>query len=150
MGFKSQAGGDYTIAINAVEGLFDAASLSIYLKDNLLNTLTDLKTTPYAFASEAGVFNGRFEIVYQNLLTVRNPEFNPNQVVIYPQNGNLIIDSGLTTMKDIKVFDVSGRLLLNKKNVNATQTSIQVPGNEMLLIQITAADGSMVTKKILN
>jgi len=55
-------------------------------------------------------------------------------------------------MKSVKVFDVTGRLLLEQKAVNATTTSLRnlAAVKQALLIQITSADNRVVTKKAIN
>jgi len=53
-------------------------------------------------------------------------------------------------MSSVKVFDIRGRLLLNKKGINASQTILNVGlSNEVLLVQITSEDGAIVTKKVI-
>jgi hypothetical protein len=53
-------------------------------------------------------------------------------------------------MSNIKVYDVRGRLLQEYKNVNDSQTTINVGlVNQVLLVQITSEDGVMVTKKVI-
>jgi hypothetical protein len=54
-------------------------------------------------------------------------------------------------MSSLKVFDIRGRLLLEKKNINALQTTFNTGlTNEVLLAQITSTDGVVVTKKVIN
>lgn len=148
--FKATNAGTYTIAIHQVDGLF-LGSQAIYLKDNLTNTIHDLKTGSYTFASTEGTFNNRFEIVYQTLLAVTIPSFNESQVTIYKTPKNEIsINTGQVIISTIKIFDVLGKLLLGKKDINSTQILINIGiSSEILLIQITSNEGVLITKKIL-
>ena len=84
-------------------------------------------------------------------LHVDNPIFNTNQVVIYKNEVNdFVINSGNVIMASVKVFDIRGRLLVEKKGVNASQTTMSVgAANEVLLVQITSVDGEIVTKKVV-
>jgi len=54
--------------------------------------------------------------------------------------------------KSVKVFDVTGRLVLEQKSVNATTTSLRnlAAVKQALLIQITSDDNRVVTKKAIN
>ena len=53
-------------------------------------------------------------------------------------------------MSHVKVFDVSGKLLFEKKDINASQTEFNIGlTTEILLVQITSDDGVVVTKKVL-
>lgn len=150
LGFKSELPGEYSIAIDHVDGFF-TANEDIFLRDNVANMAHDLRIAPYTFTTEAGVFNSRFELLYQNPLGVGNPTFDANQVVIYKNATNdFVINSGNVTMATVKVFDIRGRLLVERKAINATQTTIQVGlSNEVLLVQITSEDGILVTKKVV-
>jgi autotransporter-associated beta strand protein len=149
LGFKTNVAGNYTIAIDHVDGLFSNGQ-AIYLKDNLLNTVTNLGAGSYSFASAAGTFNSRFEIVYQNMLGVNNPEFTSNNVVVFNDNGDININSGSTVMEQVRVYDLQGRLLVEKKQINATETRINTTAvNQVLLLEITATTGSKVIKKII-
>jgi len=136
--------------LQQVEGIFNG-SQTVFLKDKLTNTSHDFSTGAYTFTSDAGRFDSRFEIVYQNPLAVTQPVFNDTSVVVYKQNNELIINSGNTTMSNVKVFDVRGRLLMEKTNINANQTKLYTgTTNEVLLVQITSDTLGTVTKKVIN
>jgi hypothetical protein len=150
LSFKTDVAGTYTIAINAFDGLFSNGQ-SIYLRDNLTGTVQNLNTAPYSFTSAVGVFTSRFEIVYQSALNVSAPSFNATQVVIY-QNAekDIVVTTSNIVMADIKVFDIRGRLIEEKMNINATQTTINSGmAHQVLLVQITSEDGVVVTKKVV-
>jgi hypothetical protein len=149
LGFKTNVAGNYNIAIDHVDGLFSNGQ-AIYLKDNLLNIVTNLGVGSYSFASAAGTFNSRFEIVYQSILGVNNPEFTSNNVVAFNENGDININSGSTVMEQVRVYDLQGRLLVEKKQINASETRINTTAvNQVLLLEITATTGSKVIKKII-
>ena len=149
LGFKTDAAGNYTIAIDHVDGLFNTGQ-AIYLKDNLLNTVTDLSAGSYSFASAVGTFNSRFEVVYQRVLGVNNPDFTSNNVIAFNDNGDIKINSGSTVMDQVRVYDLQGRLLVEKQQINATETRINTTAvNQVLLLEITATTGSKVIKKII-
>lgn len=151
MHLKIEAAGNYSIAIDRSRGVF-ANGQSIYLKDNLLSSLHNLSQGAYSFTSEAGSFANRFEVVYRNAaLGVDVPTLTEKQVVIYKNQVNdFVITTGNFEMGTVKVFDVRGRLLLEKQNINATQTTITAGlSNEVLLVQIATTDGTVVTKKVV-
>ena len=149
MGFKAMTDDTYTISIDHVDGLFDTQN--IYLKDNVTGAIHDLKISSYSFAATTGTDNTRFEIVYDNLLATQTPKFDTNSVVIFKQNNVLNINAGKVTMKAVKVFDIRGRLVFEQSNINATTTSLTnlKAEQQVLLVQITADDNSVVTKKVV-
>lgn len=149
LGFKTDAAGNYTIAIDHVDGLFSNGQ-AIYLKDNLLNTVTNLGVGSYSFATAAGTFNSRFELVFQRVLGISNPEFTSNNIVAFNDHGDISINSGSTVMEQVRVYDLQGRLLVEKKQINATETRVNTTAvNQVLLLEITATTGSKVIKKII-
>ena len=149
LGFKTNAAGNYTIAIDHVDGLFSNGQ-TVFLKDNLLSTVTDLSAGSYSFASAIGTFNSRFEVVYQNTLAVTNPTFTANSVIAFSANGEIRINSGSTIMELVRVYDLQGRLLVEKKQINASETKLSTTAtNQVLLVEVTAANGSKITKKII-
>ena len=149
LGFKTDAAGNYTIAIDHVDGLFSTGQ-AIYLKDNLLNTVNNLSAGSYSFASAIGIFNSRFEVVYQSTLAEINPTFTANSVIAFSKNGEIRINSGSTIMELVRVYDLQGRLLVEKKHINSSETKLSTTAtNQVLLLEITAANGTKVTKKII-
>ena len=149
LGFKATTAGNYTIAIDHLDGLFTEGQ-NVYLKDNLAGTTHDL-ASPYSFANDAGVFETRFEIVYQQALGVPGHTLE-NEVVIYKgQTGGFVISSGTITMDNVKVFDIRGRLLLEKKGINAGEVSFNAgDANQVLVVKITSDDNRSVTRKVIN
>jgi hypothetical protein len=149
MQFKVTAADTYSIAIDHVDGLF-ATGQGIYLRDLQTDVVHDLNASGYTFASEAGTFANRFEIIYTNPLGVGTPTFTANAVIVYSQGDDLVVNSGSVLMADVKVFDIRGRLLAAKKSINASVTTIGAGmANEVLLVQVTSVDGVMVTKKVV-
>jgi hypothetical protein len=149
LGFSSTIAGSYTIKLSNFDGLFQ--SQAIYLEDTTLNIMHDLKAADYTFVTASGTFESRFKIHYNSTtLGIGTPSFTTSTVIIYKNNGTFTINSGTTTMAAVKVFDIQGRLLLDRKNINATETSFALSAaNEVLLVQITSVDGVVVTKKVV-
>ncbi|HQW70023.1 MAG TPA: T9SS sorting signal type C domain-containing protein, partial [Flavobacterium sp.] len=150
LSFKTVTAGTYSIEFNGTDGVLDTQD--VYLEDLLLNQTVDIKANPYTFTSAVGVYAERFRIVYvNNALGTDTPTFNANQVVIYKNEANdFVINSGNVIMASVKVFDIRGRLLLEREDINASQTTMTVgTTNEVLLVQITSEDGVVVTKKVV-
>ncbi|MFN3753521.1 T9SS sorting signal type C domain-containing protein [Flavobacterium sp.] len=150
LSFKVATGGNHSISIDHSSGIFSSGQL-IYLRDNLTSTLHNLSAGAYNFTTAAGTFASRFEIVYQTQLGTDVPTFNTNEVVIHQNEANnLVINSGIKVMSNVKVFDVRGRLLVSQNEINATQTVITAGlSNEVLIVQITSQEGLVVTKKVI-
>lgn len=149
LGFKTQTEGNYTIAIDYVDGLFSNGQ-NVFLKDNVTNTVHNLTNEPYNFAAPAGTSNTRFEIVYQSTLATQNAVFNENMVTVYKQNQNLVINTGAIEMKNVQVYDIQGRLLVEQNDVKATTAKVAIATtNQVLIVKVTAKDSTVITKKVL-
>lgn len=151
LGFKSELPGTYSISLNSFDGLFDNPEQSIYVRDLFTNAEQDLRTGNYTFNTEAGVFNNRFEIHYESLLSVSNPSFTGSAVTVYKQNQEVVVHAGSQTLSNVQIYDVRGRLLTEKSNINAGEVRLMTgTTNQVLLVKITSTTGDVVTKKLVN
>jgi len=148
MGYKATAG-TYTVSLHRMEGVF-AQDQDIFLKDNLLGTTHNLKTSAYQFTTEAGTFNERFDVIYAQPLGNETPSFDANNVIAY-KNGNAIsISTGNVTITGVTVYDTRGRLLYNASGINATETSVNgLQAQQQVLIVKIATEKGEVSKKII-
>lgn len=149
--FKTNVAGSHTISIDHVDGLF-LMDQGIYLKDNVAGITHDLKASPYTFTSETGTFNTRFEVVYTNeALGTDNPVLDANNIIIYKDGGNLHINTGAATMDTVQLFDIRGRLILEKKDLNSASTLISnlKVEEQMLIVKITTTEGAKASKKVI-
>ena len=151
LGFKAKVAENYTITLSNFDGLF-SSNQSVYIKDNMTNTIHDLKSGPYSFASEVGTFNTRFEIVYQNnSLSTQTPSFNEKSIVVYKQNQEVVVNSGLAQMSNVSIYDIRGRLLGAKDKINASEVKLFTgTTKQVLIVKITSDTNEIVAKKIIN
>jgi endonuclease I len=148
--FSTNTSGNFTISIDHVDGLF-AEGQAIYLKDKTANNIHNLNEGSYSFYASTGNYSDRFEIVYQETLNVSSHYFTSDQIIVYHNNRDIIINSAAVNMDQIRIFDISGRLLFEQSNMNTnTIRLINNYPHEVLLIEIKAITGEIVTKKIGN
>jgi hypothetical protein len=148
---KIDIAGDYSIAIDHFDGLFSEAQ-DIFLLDSTNGVETDLKAGAYTFTSEVGAFNSRFSLKYQKTLKVDAFTFDENSVTVYKNKGIVYVNSAMSAINNIKVFDIQGRLIAEQKNVKATATTIKDLNikQQVLIVQITSEDNQVVNKKLVN
>lgn len=151
MGVKIVNAGSHKIAIKKVDGLFEG-NQEIYLEDTLLSIVHDLKAAPYTFTSEVGVFNSRFIIRYTTS-ALANEDFDSvnNSVTVSSQNDAIAIKSESELMSSAIVYDILGRELARKNNINANDiTFLNLSAlNQALIVKITLENGQVVTRKII-
>ena len=149
--FKANTAGDFTIAIDHIDGLF-LGNQDVILKDNTTGTETDLKAGGYSFTAAAGIDKTRFSLKYQKTLGINSPVFDENSIVVFKDNGKIHIKSSGTSIDNVKIYDIRGRLLFEKNKVNTNETSVESSSfaNQVLIVQITAEDNKVIKKKVAN
>ncbi|MBE8727445.1 DUF7507 domain-containing protein [Flavobacterium hungaricum] len=150
VGYKTTIAGDFTIAINEVDGFFTGQE--VYLEDKLLEKIHDLRTSNYTFSSAIGTFTDRFVLRYTNK-TLGNEDFESadNNLLVSVKDKIVKVNSLNENIKEVSVYDIAGHLLYNKKKVNETELSIQnlQSSNQVLLVKVTLENDHIVTKKII-
>ncbi|WNM19048.1 beta strand repeat-containing protein [Flavobacterium capsici] len=147
--YKVTNSGNYTISIDHVDGMFDNNQI-VYLRDNTNNIIHNLSSGNYVFASEAGTFVNRFDLVYQTQLSTDTNTFTENQILILNDNSNLIIQSNGDFINDISVFDLRGRLITSKNRINNSISTIPLNvKNQVVLVKVTSINGVIVNKKVM-
>jgi hypothetical protein len=77
----------------------------------------DLRQSSYSFVSEAGTFEDRFVLRYNNSTLANNPfELTANAVIAYKQQNDIRIETSNINMKSVKIYDVRGRLLILRQH----------------------------------
>ncbi|MGX7666948.1 beta strand repeat-containing protein [Flavobacterium pedocola] len=148
--FKTSYSGAHSIAIDHVDGVFSGTQ-NIYLRDNLLSVVHDLKAAPYSFTSAAGTFTNRFEVFYDTTLGVGSGNAYANTVVVYKNSPtSLAISAKNITIADVKIYDLQGRAIQGQSDINASEIVISNLNlaNQILLLEIKTTEGVVIHKKI--
>jgi hypothetical protein len=151
LGFKATLAGNYSISLSAMDGLF-LGNQPVYILDTASNTVHDIKTTAFTFYSEIGVFDNRFQLVYTQVLGNNIPTFNSNSVITYKKDGVIYVASTGIQLKEIEVYDVTGRLVYKESNINSTLgilSQMKAP-NEVLFLKIISNDNQTISRKLIN
>lgn len=147
--YSSTESGTFSISLTQFDGLFTDSSVGIYIKDNQTGAQHDIRMSPYTFVSASGVFNSRFELVYQNTLSVDHPVFT-DDLLVYASDKIITGASATQDLLQVTVYDLSGRLLFMEKQINSRSFSIPLKhvADQMVLVQV-ATERGVVTKKVL-
>ena len=151
LGCTSNIDGNFNFSIDHVDGLF-ATSSNIFIEDKDLKTLHNLTESPYSFSIQKGIFNDRFVLKFKdNTLKTIDFQNNERSVLVSVKDKIIKINSGIQAIKEIAVFDISGKLLYNKKKLGTTELQISnlQSANQVLLVKITLENGNVTTAKIL-
>jgi len=150
LGYRSSIEGKFTISIDQVDG--DLSNQDIYLEDKTTGKIHDLRSSNYNFTTAIGTFTDRFVLRYTNkTLGTGDIENLDNNVVVSVKDKVVKVNSTKENIKQVTLFDVSGKQLYSKNKVGATELQLQnLPiSNQVLLVNITLENGYTTTKKII-
>ncbi len=116
--------GKYKIKLTKSKGIF-LDDQDVYLFDQLLNETINLKNQVYEFDSEAGVFDERFSIVFQNIsLGINEQESIDKNINLFQRDKKLIIDASESRIGSIRILDIKGVKLLDLNSLNSNYIEI--------------------------
>ena len=150
LGYRTTIAGDFTISIDQADG--DLASQAVYIEDKTTGVVHDLKAGKFTFTTAAGNFTDRLVLRYTNkTLGIGDFEDTENGILVSVKNKVIKVNSAKQTIKEVTVFDVSGKLLYNKKKAGTTE--LQIPNlqaaNQVLLVKVTLDNNYTTAKKII-
>ncbi|QRM88540.1 choice-of-anchor D domain-containing protein [Lacinutrix sp. WUR7] len=152
LGLHVPSQNNHTIAIAAIDGLFETENQTIYLKDNALGFIHNLSEAPYTFTSETGEHNDRFEIVFkETALSINENELNSAFTMIEQPDGTVKFStSNALQIKNVKVYDVLGRLLYNLNGNSSTEIyTLDKLSQAAYLAKVTLSNDVVITKKAI-
>ncbi|MFH6997705.1 fibronectin type III domain-containing protein [Flavobacterium sp. FlaQc-57] len=150
LGYKTTIKGDFTISIDEVDGKM--SNQAIYIEDKTTGEIHDLRASNYTFKTEIGTFLDRLVLRYTGK-TLGTGDFEnlENGISVSVKNKVINVLSSKENIKEVAVFDISGKLLYNKKKVGNTE--LQIPnlqsGDQVLLIKVTLENDFTTTKKVI-
>ncbi|MDR7372974.1 T9SS sorting signal type C domain-containing protein, partial [Flavobacterium aquidurense] len=149
-GYVTKVAGDFTIAIDHADGFFDTQA--VYLEDKKTGKITDLRASNYTFTTAIGTFTDRFVLRYTNK-TLGTGDFEnvENGLLISVKNKVIKTTSSKEIIKDITIFDISGKVLYDKKKVGTTELEISnlKAADQVLLVKVLLENGYSTTRKII-
>jgi uncharacterized delta-60 repeat protein len=150
LGYRTTIAGNFTIAIDEVDGKMKHQA--IYLEDKITGIVHDLTQNNYTFTTAAGTFSDRFVLRYtdKKLATIHF-ENNENEILVLVKSKIIRILSSTENIKEVIIYDNSGKLLFNKKKIGNTELQIQnlKSANQLLLVKVILENGVEKVKKIL-
>jgi uncharacterized delta-60 repeat protein len=150
LGYSCTIDGEFSVSIDHDDGLF--SNLNVFIEDKDLKIKHDLKESPYLFSTKKGNFNERFELNFISKdLKTNNPEREINPISVFVNNNNIIVDANKNDIKDIAIFDISGKQIYRKTKIENSKFSIEnlSSKNQILLLKISLKNGYHSTRKIL-
>lgn len=147
LGYRVSTAGTYQISLAQWDGLFE--NQTVYLEDKSLGIFHNLSETTYSFSSLTGSFDERFVIHYTNpSLGIVKQDALAHSVWVFEEQNQIKMDAGSQLIKQVKMYDATGRILLKQDNINTTKHSLSKPDSDgLLLIEITTKNQQVFIKK---
>ncbi|WP_158598147.1 MULTISPECIES: T9SS sorting signal type C domain-containing protein [unclassified Flavobacterium] len=150
LGYKTTVAGDFIIAIDHADGFFN--NQAVYLEDKTTGKVTDLKAGNYTFTTAIGTFTDRFTIAYtKKTLGTGDFENTENDLLVSVKEKVIKVTSTKENIKEVAIYDITGKLLYNKNKIGATELQIQnlQSSTQVLLLKVTLENDFTVTEKII-
>jgi hypothetical protein len=140
--------GSYTIFIKGINGLL--SNQNIFLEDKLLNLIHNLRSTPYTFTVQEGETLERFVLRYNNQILSTDENIFTNQVTIFTNN-HINVKSSDLFVKEIIVYDILGKILIDKQNINQQEIILSKlkPSNDVLFVKVKLENDVVITKTVI-
>jgi hypothetical protein len=143
LGMQLPSDGQFTLSLQQFHEFM--ASSGIYLEDRLSGAIHKLCNAAYSFNAEAGEITDRF---YLHFGIVGIAEQNPAIQIPIWQQGRHICISGTGDYDQILLFDIRGRLLLQKPTNGEALHQIQAPLTSGIYIVRLVSSKHSVYQKI--
>ncbi|MCX7550749.1 T9SS type A sorting domain-containing protein [Xanthomarina sp. F2636L] len=143
--------GTYTIGLNRT--LNFPENTDIYLKDDLENNYYNLTSEDVSFVFDAGTFNDRFSIVYQNeTLSVSSIEESQSVYVKFDKNTNTLQLIGVDNLNDIKaayIYSIDGKQVNNFKSLDSKLFNLPYLSDGVYVLKLEMTSGAAKNIKFL-
>lgn len=151
LGWFCETAGTFKLKLSNFDGIFQG-NQDVFIKDNITGTTTNIKTIPYTFTSTTGAFNNRFSIVYEQNLGETTHHLDSNNIIVHKKDQLFYITSQNKVIKDILIYDVTGRLLYQNNDILAKTITLNEISqtNQVLLFKINFTDNQSYNLKVLN
>ncbi|WP_241775641.1 T9SS sorting signal type C domain-containing protein [Flavobacterium sp. Root420] len=150
LGYSSTIDGEFSISIDHKDGIFE--NRSVFINDKDLNITYDLSIGAYTFSTKKGTFKDRFNLKFvdENLKT-DTWTAEANKIIVSANKKNILINANQNNIKDVIIFDVAGKQIYKKNEVENTKLFIEnlSSKNQILLIKVRLKNGSDSTTKII-
>ncbi|MCD0464570.1 T9SS sorting signal type C domain-containing protein [Flavobacterium sp. ENC] len=150
LGYRSTIEGDFAISIQHTDG--ELVNQPVYIEDKATGIIHNLKNGKYTFTTKAGTFGDRLVLRYTDkTLGTGDFENTENNILVSVKNKAVKVTSAKENIKEVTIYDISGKLLYSKKKVSATElqiTNLQ-SANQVLLVKVTLDNEHTLTKKVI-
>jgi hypothetical protein len=147
LGFKCNTAGLYKVSALGI-GNFPS-NVPVYLKDNKLNIVQDLRKNPvYSFSYEVGESENRFDLSFTQTIGIGETE---NKIIrIFSSDCNVVIDNAGDFSGIASVYDMTGRLVCSQPLASQARTTIPVhAATGIYVVKVLTASGAVTARVVI-
>jgi hypothetical protein len=155
LNFKSSGDNSFEIRITEMENLDE--SQDIYLRDNLTGTYFDLtQDMAYSFSSAQGIFNNRFEIVFQSeqqSLSTEENAITENYMYFKNTTNTFYVKKLNTAVSKLTLVNMRGQTVFELQDVSTEALANGIPFNNIAtgayVVCMRTEANEVLTKKVI-
>jgi len=141
-----------TVGIHKTEGILN--DVNIYIKDNLLNIMHDLKVSDYEFDhQENGDNKNRFTLVLtqQGAVLDVDEALIKKDFIVFSNDNNIRIESS-KIVQNVKIYNVLGEILIdsNPLTKEADLQNDHIIKGSVLIVNAIFEDGTTASRKFIH
>lgn len=153
LGIKATNGQSIVISLDETSSLPN--NIYVYLEDTIENTFTSLSTGNYASYIDNSITGlGRYFLHFQtNTLSDSDAILNRINIYCIPKSKSLVIKGVLDHKTDLSIYDLQGRMVLNKElNTSIIYNEIDVNflKQGIYIVKVNAGEYSKIKKVIID
>ena len=132
---------------------FDA-NQDVFIYDAADSSYHNLKIADYEVTLSSGVYNSRFELTFKDDALSISSNVKDNFIIVQNNSNQLlsISNPNLLELKSVQLFDISGKLILNKEKLE-TNTNYEFATNALseavYVVKITTVNNEALSQKII-
>jgi hypothetical protein len=148
---RPAAAGVFRLALEDMRGV--PAELQIVLEDRFEKKMYDLRAAAYSYVTDGSDASDRFILHLNPPANQGSPEVSGLQIWADGAGFVTVRNSALATMAMVELTDMTGRTLLSRANMalanGDTRFEVGNVGPGVYLVRITAADGTVTSRKVV-
>ncbi|WP_395053717.1 T9SS type A sorting domain-containing protein [Flavobacterium sp.] len=132
---------------------FDA-NQDVFIYDAADGSYHNLKIADYEVTLSSGVYNSRFELTFKDSALGIPSDVKDNFIIVQNNTNQLlsISNPNLLELKSVQLFDISGKLILNKEKLE-TNNNYEFATNALCeavyIVKITTVNNEALSQKII-
>lgn len=151
LGVKSTDG---TFKFSILEVVNFDTNQDVFIYDAADGSYHNLKIADYEVTLSSGVYNSRFELTFKDSALGIPSDVKDNFIIVQNNTNQLlsISNPNLLELKSVQLFDISGKLILNKEKLetnNNYEFATNALSEAVYIVKITTVNNEALSQKII-